>query len=428
MKTNQSQQLFERALQKIPGGVNSPVRAFKAVGGNPIFIKKAKGATLTDVDGNCYIDYVGSWGPMILGHAHPKVLKAIKRTIKAGTSFGAPTELEIRLAEEVCSAFPSIKKLRFVNSGTEAVMSAVRLARAFTQRKKIVKFDGCYHGHADHLLVKAGSGAATLGVPDSAGIPEEFAGQTLVARYNDLGSVETLFKRFVGEIAAVLIEPIVGNMGVILPRRDFLKRLKELCEREKALLIFDEVMTGFRVAYGGVQELYGVQADLTTLGKIIGGGLPVGAYGGKKEVMRLVAPEGPMYQAGTLSGNPVAMAAGLETLNILKKKNPYAGLSLRTQKLVQGIKEVADRFGISLYAERAGSMFTFFFTDKMVVDAESARGSDTKKFAEFFRGMLSRGVYFPPSQFEACFVSTAHSERDIEKTIEASRKVFQEIK
>ena len=353
MDNTKSQQLFRRAIERIPGGVNSPVRAFKSVGGDPIFIKSAKGSTLVDVDGNRYIDYIGSWGPMILGHAHPRVIKAVKRAIKNGTSFGAPTEFEVRLAEEVCHAFPSIEKVRFVNSGTEAVMAAVRVARGYTKRKKIVKFDGCYHGHADHLLVKAGSGAATLGTPDSAGVPQEFAAQTLVARYNDIASVESLFKKFPGEIAAVLIEPIVGNMGVIVPRLDFLKRLRELCDREKAVLIFDEVMTGFRVAYGGVQELYGVRADLTTLGKIIGGGLPVGAYGGKKEIMSLVAPEGPVYQAGTLSGNPVAMAAGLETLMILSEKNPYHELSQKTQHLVQGIKEAMEKKGIPVYVERA---------------------------------------------------------------------------
>ncbi len=422
MKVEKSQQLFVRAKERIPGGVNTPVRAFKAVGGNPLFIREARGATLTDVDGNRYIDYVGSWGPMILGHAHPRALRAIKKTIKRGTSFGAPTELEVQLAEDVCRAFPSIEKVRFVNSGTEAVMSAVRLARAFTKRKKIVKFDGCYHGHADYLLVKAGSGGATFGTPDSAGVPEEFTQQTLVARYNNISSVEEHFKKFPGEIAAVLIEPIVGNMGVIVPRLDFLKKLKELCQREKALLIFDEVMTGFRVAYGGVQELYGVTADLTTLGKIIGGGLPVGAFGGRKEIMDLVAPEGPVYQAGTLSGNPVAMAAGLETLRILREKNPYQQLSQRSQHLVQGLKEALQKKDVPVYVERAGSMFTIFFTDKTVIDAATARTCDTKRFAKFFQGMLESGIYLAPSQFEACFVSTAHSEKDLERTINAAQE------
>lgn len=427
MKTDKSQQLFEEALRLIPGGVNSPVRAFKAVGGNPLFIREARGAILTDADGNRYIDYVGSWGPMILGHAHPKVLKAIKRAVKHGTSFGAPTELEVRLAEEVAQAFPSVEKVRFVNSGTEAVMAAVRVARGFTKRKKIIKFDGCYHGHADHLLVKAGSGAQTLGTPDSAGVPEAFASETLVARYNDPGSVTALLEKFPGEIAAVLIEPVVGNMGVILPRLDFLKRLREICNREKVVLIFDEVMTGFRVAYGGVQELYGVKADLTTMGKIIGGGLPVGAYGGKREIMSLIAPEGPVYQAGTLSGNPVAMAAGLETLKILRETHPYHQLNRTTHEMVGALKEIADKSGIPVYAEKAGSMFTLFFTDKTVVDADSARTADTGRFGRFFREMLDRGIYLAPSQFEACFVSTAHGEKEIEKTINAARKAFKEI-
>lgn len=427
MEWDRSKRLFESA-QIIPGGVNSPVRAFKAVGGTPLFIKKAKGPRIWDVDGNEYLDYVGSWGPMILGHAHPRVVKAIRKTAKLGTSFGAPTELEVQLAEEVAQAFPSIEKIRFVNSGTEAVMSVVRVARAFTKRKKVIKFDGCYHGHADHLLVKAGSGAQTLGQPDSAGVPEEFTSQTLIARYNDLGSVETHFKKFSGEIAAVLLEPIVGNMGVILPRLDFLKKLRDLCDREKAVLIFDEVMTGFRVAYGGVQKLYGVRPDLTTLGKIIGGGLPVGAYGGRQEIMSLVAPEGPVYQAGTLSGNPVAMAAGLETLKILREKNPYQILSQRTQQLAQGIQSAAKERGIAIYVERAGSMFTIFFTEKTVVDADSARTSDTQRFAKFFCGMLEKGIYLAPSQFEACFVSTAHSGKDIKRTIDAARQTFQEIR
>jgi len=427
MTHEKSQQFFDQALIRIPGGVNSPVRAFKAVGGGPIFIKKAKGSWLTDVDGKRYIDYVGSWGPMILGHSQPRVMAAIKGAVKNGTSFGAPTENEVRLAEEVCGAFPSIEKVRFVNSGTEAVMSAVRVARAFTKRKKIIKFDGCYHGHADYLLVKAGSGAATLGVPDSAGVPEEFTSLTLVAQYNDPDSVESLFQKYPGEIAAVLVEPIVGNMGVIVPRNNFLKKLREICDREKPLLIFDEVMTGFRVAFGGVQELSGVVADLTTLGKIIGGGLPVGAYGGKKEIMSLVAPEGPVYQAGTLSGNPVAMTAGLETLSILREEKPYDALNLRTQLLVQGFKEKAEKKGIPVYTERAGSMFTLFFNDQIVTDAHSARKSDTQRFARFFWRMLERGVYLAPSQFEACFVSTVHSEKEIEKTIRVAGKSFEKI-
>lgn len=424
MKTAASESLFEKAKLLIPGGVNSPVRAFKAVGGSPLFIQKAKGAYLWDVDGNRYIDYIGSWGPIILGHADTSVVKAVKRQLEKGSSYGAPTELEVQLAEEVCRAFPSIEKVRFVSSGTEAVMGAVRAARGFTGRKKIIKFDGCYHGHADHLLVKAGSGAATLGQPDSAGVPEEFVSHTLIARYNDLASVEALFQKIPGQIAAVLIEPIVGNMGVILPRGNFLSRLRDLCHRQKALLIFDEVMTGFRVAYGGVQELYGIQPDLTCLGKIIGGGFPVGAYGGKKEIMSVIAPEGPVYQAGTLSGNPVAMVAGLVTLQILKKKNPYPELNKRTQKLTQGLEEAARTSAVSVKLGRAGSMFTLFFADKEIIDADSARSCDTKRFANFFQGMLREGIYWPPAQFEAAFLSVEHSERDVERTIGAAKNVL----
>ncbi|MBI2081970.1 MAG: glutamate-1-semialdehyde 2,1-aminomutase [Deltaproteobacteria bacterium] len=425
MNSSKSEGLFQSALKLMPGGVNSPVRAFKSVGGTPLFIQRAKGAKIWDVDRNEYIDYVGSWGPMILGHSYPDVVDAVKKQLKKGTSYGAPTETEVELAQEVCEAFPSIEKVRFVNSGTEAVMGAVRVARGFTKRKRIVKFDGCYHGHADFLLVQAGSGAATLGVPNSAGVPEEFASLTLVANFNDVASVERHFQKFPGEIAAVIVEPIVGNMGVILPRRDFLTSLKKLCQREGALLIFDEVMTGFRVAYGGVQELYRVSPDLTTLGKIIGGGFPVGAYGGRREIMGLVAPEGPVYQAGTLSGNPVAMTAGLATLKVLKKKKPYAFLNTLTQKLTQGLEEVAKAKNISVKVERAGSMFTLFFTEKEILDAESARSCDTKRFAKFFHGMLENGVYLPPSQFEAAFVSMGHSEKDIEKTVKAAEKAFE---
>ncbi len=427
MNTEKSQHLFERALQLIPGGVNSPVRAFKGVGGNPLFIGKAKGSVLIDVDGNRYIDYVGSWGPMILGHAHPRVIKAIQKTIKNGTSFGAPTELEVQLAEEVCRAVPSIKRVRFVNSGTEAVMAAVRVARGFTKRKKIIKFDGCYHGHADHLLVKAGSGLATLGIPDSAGVPQEFAGETLVARFNDILCVEEFFKKFPEDIAAVLLEPIMGNMGVILPKNDFLKKLRQTCDRHGALLIFDEVMTGFRVAYGGAQEIYHIQPDLTTLGKIIGGGLPVGAYGGRAEVMGLVAPEGPVYQAGTLSGNPAAMAAGLETLALLKETRPYEGLQQKTRMMVEGLREAARKKKIPVAIHQAGSMFTVFFTDRVVTDADEARACDTEKFKKFFYQMLNQGIYLAPSAFEACFVSTAHTDRDIRRTIRAAAKSFRSL-
>lgn len=411
----------------MPGGVSSPVRAFKGVGGTPLFIKKAKGPHLWDTDGNRYIDYVGSWGPMILGHNHPFVIKKVKQALKRGTSFGTPTESEITLATLVQEAFPSIQKIRFVNSGTEAVMGALRVARAFTKRKKIIKFDGCYHGHADTLLVKAGSGAATLGIPNSAGVPEEFVQNTLIARYNDIAGVEELFQKNPGAIAAVIIEPIVGNMGVILPRLDFLKKLRELCDREKNLLIFDEVMTGFRVAFGGVQQLYNIRPDLTTLGKIIGGGFPVGAYGGKKEIMQLVAPEGPVYQAGTLSGNPIAMAAGIATLEALKKLNPYESLSQKTQILTKGFKEAASRYGIPVTVERAGSMFTIFFSAGPITNAEEVRRSDTQKFSRFFHAMLDQGVYLPPSPFEAAFVSISHSEWEISKTLDSAEKAFQAL-
>ncbi|MDO8462319.1 MAG: glutamate-1-semialdehyde 2,1-aminomutase [Deltaproteobacteria bacterium] len=427
MKRKQSEMLFREAAQRMPGGVSSPVRAFKGVGGTPLFIKKGKGPYLWDADGNQYIDYIGSWGPMILGHSHPAILQAVKKALKLGTSFGAPTESEIFLSRLVQEAFPSIEKIRFVNSGTEAVMGAVRVARAFTQRKKIIKFDGCYHGHADYLLVKAGSGAATLGIPDSAGVPEEFVQNTLVARYNDTASVEELFQKNSGEIAAIIVEPIVGNMGTILPRRDFLLKLREIASREKALLIFDEVMTGFRVAFGGVQELYNLKPDLTTLGKIIGGGFPVGAYGGRREIMQLVAPEGPVYQAGTLSGNPIAMAAGIATLNQIKKLKPYESLSQKTQKLTLGLKEAANRHGVTVTIERAGSMFTLFFTGEPVINAEVARRADTQKFGRFFHAMLERGIYLPPSQFEAAFVSVAHTEKNIAQTIAAAEEVFKTL-
>lgn len=427
MKTQRSQKLFEKALQLTPGGVNSPVRAFKGVGGSPIFMEKAKGAILTDVDGNRYVDYIGSWGPMIVGHAHPLVLKAIQKVIRNGTSFGAPTGLEVRLAEEVIRAFPSMEKVRFVNSGTEAVMGAVRVARGFTRKTKIIKFDGCYHGHADYLLVKAGSGLATLGTPDSAGVPAEFAEHTLVARYNDISSVRDFFDRYPDEIAAVLLEPVVGNMGVLLPQGNFLKDLRDLCTAKNTLLIFDEVMTGFRVAFGGAQEIYQIKPDLTTLGKIIGGGMPVGAYGGRREIMDLVAPSGPVYQAGTLSGNPVAMAAGLETLKILRRKGFYKALEKTTREIARGIQEAAGHSGIPIIVNQIGSMFTVFFTNQPVTDADSARTSDTARYARFFHHMLSQGVYLAPSQFEACFVSMAHAKREVQKTIDAAQRALQNI-
>lgn len=427
MKRNKSKKLFAQALSRIPGGVNSPVRAFRSVGGDPLFIAKAKGAWLTDADGNRYVDYVGSWGPMIMGHAHPKVLAAISKAMKNGTSFGAPCELEVQLAEEVIRAVPSIQKVRFVSSGTEAVMGAVRAARGFTGRKKIIKFDGCYHGHADYLLVKAGSGAQTLGQPDSAGVPQEFTEETLVARFNDILSVEALFKAYPSEIAAVIIEPVVGNMGVIAPRDGFLQKLRDVCTREEAVLIFDEVMTGFRLAYGGAQELYGVKPDLTTLGKIIGGGLPVGAYGGRAEIMDMVAPLGPVYQAGTLSGNPVAMAAGLATLKILKATKPYKALEKNTSAVGFELKEIMKKAGIPIVVAQVGSMFTVFFTDQDVVHADAARSCDTTRFGKFFRAMLDQGVYLAPSQFEAAFLSTMHGSKERGKTIDAARKACQSL-
>ncbi len=426
-KRKNSQTLFKKAQKVIPGGVNSPVRAFRGVGGDPVFMKAAKGSVLVDADGNSYVDYVGSWGPMILGHAHPHVLKAIAAASRRGTSFGAPTEAEIELALEVIKAYPSIEKVRFVSSGTEAVMGAIRVARGYTKKNKIVKFDGCYHGHADSLLVKAGSGAATLGVPDSAGVPREFTEHTLVATFNDIDSVKELFEKYPDEIAGVLLEPVVGNMGVIAPQDDFLLKLRVLCDEEEALLILDEVMTGFRVSYGGGQNFYGVTPDLTTLGKIIGGGLPVGAYGGRADIMDCVAPVGPVYQAGTLSGNPVAMAAGLATLRTLKKKSPYKKLARLTQRLTQGIADAAARKNIAVSVPHVGSMFTVFFTTDPIANAEDARKSRKDLYARFFHLMLDSGIYLAPSPFEACFVSAAHSEKQIRDTIKAAERAFEKI-
>ncbi len=424
MKHKNSQVLFEKARNLIPGGVNSPVRAFKAVGGEPVFIQKAKGAYLTDVDGNRYVDYVGSWGPMILGHAHPEVEKTLRTTLKNGTSFGAPTALEVEMAGMVTGLVPSCEKVRFVNSGTEAVMGAVRAARGYTKRTKVIKFDGCYHGHADYLLVKAGSGAATLGAPDSAGVPDAFAAETLVARLNDVSSVETLAEKHRGQIAAVIIEPVVGNMGVILPQRNFLQELRDLCTREGIFLIFDEVMTGFRVALGGAQSLFKIQPDLTTMGKVIGGGLPVGAYGGRREIMEMVAPAGPVYQAGTLSGNPLAMAAGLTTLKLLKKKNPYKALEQYGKLLAEGLRSAAQKASVPVSVAQLGSMITVFFTDREVQNADDARTSDTSKFSTFFVSMLSQGIYLPPSQFESWFISAAHGKAELDKTLRAAEQAF----
>ncbi len=429
-KGEQSHRLQERAESMIPGGVNSPVRAFGAVGGEPPFIVRGKGSHLWDADENEYIDYVGSWGPLILGHAEPSVLDAIVSAACNGTSFGASTPSEADLAELVLGAFPSLEKVRFVSSGTEATMSAIRLARAYTKRKYIVKFEGCYHGHADCLLVKAGSGVATLGIPGSAGVPDEFIQFTLALPFNNLAAVEHAFQKYKHQIACVIVEPVVGNMGCVPAADDYLVGLRLLTERERAVLIFDEVMTGFRVAFGGAQQLYNIRPDLTTMGKIIGGGLPVGAYGGSKEIMDLVAPLGPMYQAGTLSGNPLAMAAGCATLKQLRdrKEEIYPRLEELSKKLVEGVAAAAKDAGVALCHNRVGSMFTWFFTGGPVTDWDSASKSNTELFGKFFRRMLDRGVYLPPSQYEAAFLGAAHTGEDIEKTVAAARETFAALK
>ncbi len=425
-KLDESRRLRERAEQLIPGGVSSPVRAFKAVECEAPFIVRGQGARLWDADGNEYIDYVGSWGPLILGHAEPAVLEAILSAAVNGTSFGASTPAEAELAELVAQAFPHLQKLRFVSSGTEATMSAIRLARAYTKRKYIIKFEGCYHGHADSLLVKAGSGIATLGIPGSAGVLEEVSQFTIALPFNDTEVLEQAFSKYRHQIACVIVEPVVGNMGCVPANGGYLANLRTITQRENTLLIFDEVMTGFRVAYGGAQELYGITPDLTTLGKIIGGGLPVGAYGGPNEIMNLVAPLGPMYQAGTLSGNPLAMAAGIATLKQLceKKAEIYPRLDALSAKLVDGVAAAAKDAGVPLSANRVGSMFTWFFTSGAVTDWDSAVQCDTAAFGRFFRGMLDAGIYLPPSQFEAAFMSASHSEQDIEKTLTAARGAF----
>ena len=418
MKRSKSRELFAEAQRYLPGGVDSPVRAFKAVGGEPLFIERGLGSKLYDVDGNEYIDYVCSWGPLILGHAHPDVVAALQLAAGGGTSYGAPTELETSLAKMICQAMPSIEKVRFVSSGTEAAMSAIRLARAFTGRDKIMKFDGCYHGHSDGLLARAGSGVATLGLPDSPGVPQGYAANTLVASYNNLSRVEEIFDRH-EDIAAVIVEPAAANMGVVVPRPMFLEGLRSLTAANEALLIFDEVITGFRVAYGGAQELYGVRPDLTCLGKIIGGGLPVGAYGGRDEIMSMVAPSGAVYQAGTLSGNPLAMSAGIATMKALKRDGVYEELERKSRRLEEGIVRAACSRGANVVVSRIGSLLTVFFTAELPSNYESARKSDTRTFASFHHALLERGIYWPPSQFEAAFVSTAHSDEDIEATISA---------
>ena len=425
-KIEQSRKLQRRAEQMIPGGVNSPVRAFRAVGGDPPFIVRGAGSHLWDADDNEYIDYIGSWGPQILGHAAPLVVDAVTSAARNGTSFGASTPAEADLAEIVLSAFPHMQKVRFVSSGTEATMSAIRLARAYTKRKYIVKFEGCYHGHADALLVRAGSGVATLGIPGSAGVPEEFTQFTLALPFNDTDALEEAFKKFRHQIACVIVEPVAGNMGCVPPARGYLEGLRAITERDKTLLIFDEVMTGFRLAFGGAQELYAIHPDLTTMGKIIGGGLPVGAYGGPSEIMDLVAPLGPVYQAGTLSGNPLAMAAGLATLRHLKehKKEIYPRLDKLSGELAAGVALAAKEAGVPICYNRVGSMFTWFFAPCPVTDWNSAAKSDTEAFGRFFRAMLDNGVYLPPSQFEAAFLSAAHTDEDIQQTIAMAKQAF----
>jgi glutamate-1-semialdehyde 2,1-aminomutase len=422
-----SEELFEEAQRYLPGGVDSPVRAFKAVGGTPLFIKLGRGSRLYDEDGNELIDYVCSWGPLILGHAQPRIVRVVKKALERGSSFGCPTELETTLARMVCEAMPSIEMVRFVNSGTEAAMSAIRLARAFTGRNRVVKFAGCYHGHFDGLLAKVGSGMATLGIPTSPGVPAALTSDTLVAPYNNSEAVERIFKDFAPDIAAVIVEPVAGNMGVVLPQPGFLEHLRSLTRQSGALLIFDEVITGFRVAYGGAQSLYDVSPDLTCLGKIIGGGFPVGAYGGRKNIMEMVAPSGPVYQAGTLAGNPLAMTAGIETLSILKESKVYDELERKSSHLAKGITEAASETGVDIQLPRLGSMFTVFFTKDIVTDYETATKADTKLYAKFFHQMLAQGIYLPPSQFEATFVSSAHTDRDIQATVEAAEKAFQPL-
>lgn len=424
---SKSQELFRKALQLLPGGVSSPVRAFRGVGGEPIYMARGAGSRITDVDGLTYIDYVGSWGPLILGHCHPEVVEAVARALQSGTSFGASIPGELDLAEKIQSAFPSVEKVRFVNSGTEATLSALRVARAATGRERILKFEGCYHGHSDSLLVKAGSGVATLGLPDSPGVPRGLAKLTLTAPFNDFSALEEIFRQRRHQIAAVIVEPVVGNMGCVSPTSGYLEKLRTLTAEQGTVLIFDEVMTGFRVAHGGVQQLLGITPDMTTLGKIIGGGLPVGAYGGKAELMNLVAPAGPVYQAGTLSGNPLAMAAGSKTLEILSRPGVYERLETLTAKLKAGLKVAATKAGKDLTVNRAGSMFTPFFTSLPVVDYASAKKSDTAAFGRFFHLMLDHGVYLPPSQFEAAFVSTAHTEADIQQTVDAAGTAFAEM-
>ena len=422
-----SVEYYQQAKKCIPGGVNSPVRAFKGVGGEPVFMKRGKGSKIYDVDGNGYIDYIGSWGPLILGHLHPEVVEAITDTLTTGISFGAPTKLETELAELIIDTVPSIEMVRMVNSGTEATMSALRLARGYTKKNKVIKFEGCYHGHADSFLIKAGSGALTLGIPTSPGVLPDVAKNTIIASYNNFDMVNEIFKQEGDNIAAVIVEPIAGNMGCIPPVSGFLEGLREITKDYGALLIFDEVMSGFRVGLGGAQKLYKIDPDITCLGKVIGGGLPVGAYGGKKEIMEMISPTGPVYQAGTLSGNPLAMSAGLATIRILQRPGVYEQLFNRTKELVEGLQAAASETGINASLNSAGSMLSIFFTEKQVIDYSTAVNSDLDKFSSFFWSMLKRGVYFAPSPFETLFMSLAHSEGDIKTTLEAARESFAEI-
>ena len=430
MKVERSKTLFEEAKKYIPGGVNSPVRAFKSVGDTPRFIAKAQGSHIWDVDGNEYIDYVCSWGPMILGHAHPEVIKAIQEQAEKGTSYGAPTELEVKLAKMIVDLVPSVEKVRMVNSGTEATMSAIRLARGYTGRNKVIKFEGGYHGHVDALLVKAGSGLTTFGVPTSPGIPEDFAKHTITVPFNDIDALKKVIDEVGNDVAAVIMEPVMANAGLIIPEKGYLEKVREITLEKGIVLIFDEVITGFRLSLGGAQEYFGINPDLSCFGKIIGGGLPVGAFGGKKEIMDYLAPEGPVYQAGTLSGNPLAMIAGIKTLELLQQEGVYESLKKKTEKLSKGLKEAAKEAGIydNLCFKMIESISIVYFTNKDVKNYQDALTSNTDAYAKFFRKMLEQGVYLAPSQFEVAFMSTAHTEEDIEKTIEAAKVAFKEVK